>query len=311
MGRVIVVVDMEGAAGIGHVKECFPWYPEYHKHGVVQLAGDVNATVRGLRTGGIEDIVVCDWHYTGQNLSESKLEPHAKLVEVGLDKDLKKFLGGGYDGAVLLCFHAMAGTPNGFVSHTMIPFLRVRVNGQPVGEAALIGWLCGTYDVPTVMVTGDEVSIQQAEEFLPGVSVVAVKKAKNREVAQCFPTEEVRQRIEETAMATAQRLGQYQIHRAQEPVLMEVAFRTPDEADLAAAIPKAKKTSPRVVAYKSEKYLEAYKFLDLVQDLVLSSWFSGVMQKLTATDEGKRIFGEWSHQLNEQWMREPQSLWHE
>ncbi len=161
------------------------------------------------------------------------------------------------------------------------------------------------------MVTGDEVSVQQAEKFLPGVSVVAVKKAKNREVAQCFPTEEVRQRIEETAMATAQRLGQYQVHRAQEPVLMEVAFRTPNEADLAAAIPKTKRTSPRVVAYGSEKYLEAYKFLMVVYDLILYSWFGEAMQKLTATDEGKRIFGEWSHQLIEQWMREPQSLWYE
>ncbi len=306
-----MVVDMEGAAGIGHVKECFPWCPEYHKHGVVQLADDVNAIVRGLRTGGIEDIFVCDWHYMGQNLSESKLEPHAKLLEVGLVEDLKKFLEGGYDGVVLLCFHAMAGTPNGFVSHTMIPFLKVRVNGQPVGEAALIGWLFGTFDIPTVMVTGDEVSVQQAEKFLPGVSVVAVKKAKNREVAQCFPTEEVRQRIEETAMATAQRLGQYQVHRAQEPVLMEVAFRTPNEADLAAAIPKTKRTSPRVVAYESEKYLEAYKFLMVVYDLILYSWFGEAMQKLTATDEGKRIFGEWSHQIIEQWMREPQSLWYE
>ena len=55
MGRVIILADMEGAAGIGNVKECFPWYPEYHKHGVVQLAGDVNAAVRGLRAGGIEE----------------------------------------------------------------------------------------------------------------------------------------------------------------------------------------------------------------------------------------------------------------
>jgi len=35
-------------------------------------------------------------------------------------------------------------------------------------------------------------------------------------------------------------------------VLVEVAFRKPNEADLAATIPNAKKTSSRVIAYKSQ-----------------------------------------------------------
>ena len=70
MSRVIIEVDMEGAAGIGDVKECFPWYPGYHKNGVIQLANDVNAAVRGLRAGGIDDIVVLDMHLFGQNLSK-------------------------------------------------------------------------------------------------------------------------------------------------------------------------------------------------------------------------------------------------
>ena len=310
MSRVIVVVDMEGATGIVDRKECARTYPEYYKRGVVQLTHDVNAVSKGLKAGGIEDIVVCDMHGRGQNILKNQLDPHIKLVNPRLH-DLDKFLEKGCDGVVLLCFHAMAGTPNGFVSHTLIPFLRVRVNGQSVGETALVGWLCGTYDVPIVMVTGDEACIEEAEKFLPGVSAVAVKKAKNREVAHCFPQEEMRRLIEETAMATAKQLSQYKVYRSQEPILMEAAFRTPDEADLVAAIPRTKKTTARVVAYQSEKYSETFKFLSAATYLVVSSWFDEPMQKLTATDEGQRIFEKWDHPFREEWMREPQSLWYE
>lgn len=307
MGRVIILADMEGAAGIGNVKECFPWYPEYHKHGVVQLAGDVNAAVRGLRVGGIEDIVVYDGHLFCQNLSDSQLEPHVKLV-----RSWRKLFEEEFDGVVLLCYHAMAGTPNGFLSHTCIPFLRVRVNSQPVGETSLFSWLCGFYNIPTIMVTGDEIGVKEAKDFLPSVDTVAVKKARNREVAQCFPIEEMRRLIEETAMSAAQRLGEHRVYHAEEPVLLEVAFRTPGEADLAATLHRAKKTSPRVVAYKSEKYLEAFKFLFAAINLIVSgSWFDEIMQKLMVTQEGKRIFEEWNLQFTEQWLQEQQELWYE
>jgi len=121
----------------------------------------------------------------------------------------------------------------------------------------------------------------------------------------------MRRLIEETAMATAKQLSQYKVYRSQEPILMEAAFRTPDEADLVAAIPRTKKTTARVVAYQSEKYSETFKFLSAATYLVVSSWFDEPMQKLTATDEGQRIFEKWDHPFREEWMREPQSLWYE
>lgn len=310
MSRVIIIVDMEGAAGIGNLKESFPWYPEYHKHGVIQLAGDVNATVRGLRAGGIEDIVVCVIHLFDHNPLENRLDSSVKLVRGSL-RNMEKFLDEGCEGGVLLGYHAMAGTPNGFLSHTLSPFLRVRVNGQPVGEIALFSWLCGAYDVPTAMVTGDDIGVKEAKDFLPSVSTVAVKKSKNRAVTECFPTEEVRRIIEETATTAAQQLNKCKVYRAKEPVLMEIALRKTIDADVVAYIPGVKKTSPRVVAYESKKYLAAFEFLWTVVNLAECILVSEVMQKLTATDEGKKIFGEWNRQFAEQWLQEPQELWYE
>lgn len=66
---------------------------------------------------------------------------------------MEKLLEEGYEGVILLCLHAIAGTTDGFLSHTMLRFPRLRVNGQPVREIALLSWLSSAYDVPTAMVT--------------------------------------------------------------------------------------------------------------------------------------------------------------
>lgn len=308
MSRVLVIVDMEGAAGIGNVNHCFPWYPEYHTYGLVQLAGDVNAVVRGLRAGGVDNIVVCDMHMFSRNLSRSQLESDIELVNPSLH-DLTNLLVNGCGGAVLLCCHAMAGIQNGFLSHTVMPFLRVRVNSQPVGEIAIISWLCGAYDVPVMLVTGDEMAMREAKDFFPSVCAVAVKKAKNREVAECFPAKEMRKLIEATTMSSAQRLGQRKVHRAQEPVFIEIALGTSSQAELVAAIPGARKTSPRVVAYEGGNYLEAFKFLSVVPSFVMFSWFNEALEKIAATKQGEKIYREWNCELVERWMGDVESVW--
>ena len=66
-----------------------------------------------------------------------------------------------------------------------------------------------------------------------------------------------------------------------------------------------------MVAYESERYLEAFKFLFAALNLVNAFWFDEIMQKLMATEKGKKIFEEWNLQFTEQWLREPQELWYE
>jgi hypothetical protein len=49
----------------------------------------------------------------------------------------------GFDALFQIGFHARAGTANGFVGHTMVPGLRVAVDGAPVTECQIWAWLAG------------------------------------------------------------------------------------------------------------------------------------------------------------------------
>ena len=58
----------------------------------------------------------------------------------------------GVDAMFQVGFHARAGTANGFFSHTMVPGLRVAVDGAPVTECHIWARLAG---LPVLGIAGD------------------------------------------------------------------------------------------------------------------------------------------------------------
>ena len=62
-----------------------------------------------------------------------------------------------FAGVVLLGHHAMAGTLNGFLDHTMNSkqWFEFRINDQVVGEIGIEAAYAGHFDVPIIAVSGD------------------------------------------------------------------------------------------------------------------------------------------------------------
>ena len=74
----------------------------------------------------------------------------------GLDETVSGFLLPGH--------HARAGTPDAFLPHTSsLAWADFRINGQSVGEIGLEACYAGHWDVPLVLVQGDEAGCREAE----------------------------------------------------------------------------------------------------------------------------------------------------
>jgi hypothetical protein len=56
--HVLVVADMEGAAGITDHRECWPVFPHYWRTGRQHLTADVAAVAAGLFAGGATAVTV-------------------------------------------------------------------------------------------------------------------------------------------------------------------------------------------------------------------------------------------------------------
>jgi D-amino peptidase len=94
-----------------------------------------------------------------------------------------EFLEDGCDAALFVGMHAMAGTEDGVMNHTVsgTGWRNLTFNGRPVGETGINAALCGTWNCPVLMVTGDEAACREGRDLLGGgLTTVPVKKGYGR-----------------------------------------------------------------------------------------------------------------------------------
>jgi len=174
--RVFVMVDMEGISGVcrkGHVSTGDPLYAQGRKY----MTWDVNACVEGCFAGGADEVVVCDSHGGGgPHVIWEDLDPRARYM---LGEGGRERIAGiaGFDGLMLLGYHAMAGTPEAILEHTMssVGWQNFWLNGRKTGEIGVDAAVAGENGVPTIMVSGDDKACAEAEQFIPGVVTAPVK----------------------------------------------------------------------------------------------------------------------------------------
>ncbi len=95
-------------------------------------------------------------------------------------------------------------TPDGVLNHTQSSKTENRYwyNGVESGEIAQLAIIAGCYDVPVIMVTGDEAVCREARKlFGDSIVTVPVKKGINREAAVLYPFAETRKALYEGARA--------------------------------------------------------------------------------------------------------------
>lgn len=259
--RVWISVDLEGVSGVVLQRQIKDQGPEYEAARKLMTL-EANAAVEGALAGGASEVVVNDSHSHMQNILPELLNPAAVLIS-GENKPLSMVQGvEGASAAFFVGYHAQAGTSPAVIDHTYAGVVRqVRLNGRPMGETGINAAVCGYYGVPVVLVTGDDAVVREAQELLPGVTTVAVKKAFSRYAAACWHPERARAAIRQAAQAAVQRLSQQPVAPLQlaAPVRVEVEFANTAMADAALLIPGSLRLDPRTVALEHPDYLTAFK----------------------------------------------------
>ncbi len=174
--KVFVMVDMEGISGVvrrGHVSEGDPLYQQGRKY----MTWDINACVEGCFAGGADEVVVYDSHgAAGPNVVWEDLDERAEyfIGETGRERMPGSE---GSDALILLGYHAMAGTPEAILEHTMssLHWQNFWLNGRKTGEIGVDAAIAGEHGVPTIMVSGDDKACAEGAEFIPGVVTACVK----------------------------------------------------------------------------------------------------------------------------------------
>jgi D-amino peptidase len=229
---------MEGVAGIVKWEQTTGGEKLYDE-GRRLYTEEINAAVRGARGAGATEVVVMDCHgaggpWTFNSLLPDLLDPGCEYVVQETWTQYTGFLSTGCDAALFVGMHAMAGTADGVLSHTVSSqaWSNLWFNGTLVGETGINAALCGQWDCPVVLVSGDRAVCNEARALLgPGLTTVAVKEGLGRFSARQYPALRAREMIEEaTARALAQPAS-VQPYNPGRPCEIRIQFTTTDRVD--------------------------------------------------------------------------------
>jgi D-amino peptidase len=261
--RVYISVDMEGVAGVVHEDQTDPLEPrhagEYNRMRRL-MTSEANAAIEGALEAGATRILVNDSHWLMRNLLAEELHSAAELLSGG--PKLRSMVEGielGFDRALFVGYHAMAGTRDAIIDHTYSGLVHeARLNGRPVGELGINAALAGSYGVPIAMVSGDQALAAEAKALLGDeVEAVVVKQAVGRFAARSVsPTESCR-RIREGAAAALRRTHRPLTMDA--PIRLEVEFTLAHMADMAELVPGSVRTGGRTLEYVHDDYRELFR----------------------------------------------------
>ncbi len=198
--KIYILTDLEGISGVYKFSQTREKGTPLNIQACGYFMEDLAAVIRGLQDGGATEILVLDGH-GNQCIIPDMMVPGAKYI-TGLPRPANYGMDSTYIGMVQLGAHAMMGTKDGVLNHTQSSRTENRYwyNGVECGEIVQVALIAGYYNIPTIMVTGDEVTCKEARRFLGDqIVTVATKKGIAREAAVLYPFEETHKALYEGA----------------------------------------------------------------------------------------------------------------
>ncbi len=257
--KIYICVDSEGQGAITREKDpenvYGPWQAEYnHK----RATDETIACVEAAREAGANEIIVHDCGFIrgsspgGLPLYCDELPRGIKIVMGGAG--LLCVIDENFDGVILLGHHAMAGTENGVMAHTFssAEIADMRLNGRSIGEIAVEALQFGKVGVPVIMVSGDDKTCSEAQQWLGDVEVAPVKQGLGNHQALSLHPKDADDLIREKTVAAVKRVGDFEPFVMTPPYELEVDLFTEDMARHRATLPLTEQTGPQTVVLRTD-----------------------------------------------------------
>lgn len=262
--KVFISVDIEGISGLVAWSQCggnnsnhydFAWARK-------RMTADTNAAIRGAKAAGATEIVLRDSHGNSKSLLIDELEPGVKLVSghgsgtdgmmIGIDST--------FDAAMLVGYHAMAGTANAIMEHTISGRVhRMDINGRPAGEIALSTGTAGSYGVPVVCISSDQAGCAEAANLVPGIATAVVKEGLGRYSGLLYHPADTAPVIEAAAKRGCEHAKSIEPWRPTAPLAVTLEFHQTEEADYAARLVGVSRIDAYTVEYVAKDWAEMHR----------------------------------------------------
>ena len=265
--RLFISVDMEGIGGVGSPSMTSTGGKDYATAREL-LTAEVNTIVEAIFARHSDaEILINDSHGDHQNALHTLLDPRVVYIQGSIKPlGMVQGLDRGFDGAILVGYHAKAGDPDGFLAHTGSGSVKgLWLNDVEVGEGGMNAVFAGSHGVPVILASGDSAATAELADLLD-TETVTTKTAETPSSARLIHPERVRAMLADGVGRALDRLedGGFQAYDLGSPVRIRMRFASTTHVDILMAIPGVSKVDGFTVAYTARNADEAYRLIRLM-----------------------------------------------
>ncbi|WP_024821546.1 M55 family metallopeptidase [Aminobacterium mobile] len=270
--KIYISVDMEGATGIVSPLHVRAEAVNEYAFGCTMQYHDLKAVVEGALEAGATEILVNDSHARMINIDVSQLPKEVRLIS-GTPKALGMIEGvQGCDGAFFIAYHAMAGTPEAVLDHTVSgsSVFNVTLNGHNVGETGLNAAVCAEHHIPVALVSGDAAACREALALLgSNLITCAVKEGRSNSCATLLPPSVSFSLLKEAAKKAVASIQSKKapVMKIATPYSLEITFKYSRQCDEVSYVPGVIRVDGRTVRMEGSTMEEMRHWMGIATSL--------------------------------------------
>ena len=262
--KVYISADMEGIGGIVTDQQLGPTGFEYAKAREL-MTEEVLAAIAAAREAGATEIVVSDSHGNFQNLLIDKLPKDVAVVRGGpRPLSMMQGIDATFHAVLFIGYHSGTTNPAGVRAHTISSarLADVRINGVSMPESGINALTAGHFNVPVVMISGDDAAVAEARKLISAdLEGAVVKEAIGFHAAKTLTPEAARERIRDAVKRALQNRARFRPLPVRTPVTLEIQFKNYRPAEVLAWLPNVQRIDAHAVRFVAKDILEAVRFL--------------------------------------------------
>ena len=264
--KIYISADMEGVVGVVSGEQLGPTGFEYARFREF-MTQEVNAAIQGAMAAGATEFVVSDSHGNGQNLLIEKLPSNVWVVRswprpLGMMQGIDET----FAGAIFIGYHTSTSNLDGVRAHTLSSarLTEVRLKGVAVSEAGINAAIAGQFNVPVIMVSGDDAVVKETSALLGNIEGAIVKYASGFHSAKTMTPESSYQLIRTKAEAAVRRIRDFKPHKLAGPIELDVSFKNYRAAEVLSYLSIVQRTSSHSIRFVGKDMTEVSKFLTFI-----------------------------------------------
>lgn len=270
--KIYISSDMEGVVGVVTNEQLGPQGFEYARFREF-MTQEVKAAIEGAFAGGATGVVVGDSHGNGQNLLIEKLPANVLVVRswprpLGMMQGIDET----FAGAIFLGYHTATTNLDGVRAHTLSSarLTDVRLKGVSVSEAGINAAIAGHFNVPVIMVSGDDAVVKETTALLGNIEGAVVKWASGFHSAKTMTPDASYALIRETARKAVSRIREFKPYKLNGPIELDVRFKNYRPSEVLSYLSIVQRTDAHSIRFVAKDILEVSKFLTFINTYELS-----------------------------------------